>query len=206
MSGEVKITRISETRRGRFALFCYDEFLFSVDEETLVKNKIDEGSLLKDGELLLLKEQSDTRKAKDQALRYLARRPYAAQELYQKLCMKYDEQSAAAAVASMQELQMLDDMAFGVQKAEALVQKGKSSFEIKYRLAALGLTDAEVSDAMEQAGVDDEQTAYLLLSGQYAGRLQAGETEKVKAAMARRGFGYASVRGALKRLQAEEDE
>lgn len=203
---QVKINRITETKRGRHALFCEDEFLFSVDEETLVKNKISEGSLLTNEELLLLKEQSDTRKAKDQALRYLARRAYSEQELYQKLCLKYDEQSAAAAVATMQELQMLDDSFFAVQKAEALAEKGKSCFEIRYRMSALGLCDEDIENALQQAGANDEEIACRLLRRQYASKLKSGEVEKVKAALARRGFAYGDIRRAIAAIQAEEEE
>ncbi|MEG0109779.1 MAG: hypothetical protein RR675_01580, partial [Oscillospiraceae bacterium] len=95
------ITRISKTKQGRFALFTYDEFLFSVDGETLLRNDIKEDIVLSDSELAMLKSEGDTRKAKDKALQYLSLRDYASKELYEKLCLKFDEETAAVAVAEM---------------------------------------------------------------------------------------------------------
>lgn len=40
----MRISKIKETRRGRFALFDEnEEFLFSVDGETLVRHHLEEG-------------------------------------------------------------------------------------------------------------------------------------------------------------------
>ena len=75
------------------------DFLFSIDGETMVKNHVREGAALDAASLEALKEQSDTRKAKDKALGYLSLRDHASGELYDKLCRKFDARSAAAAVA-----------------------------------------------------------------------------------------------------------
>ena len=72
------VTRISETKKGRFALFDEeDEFLFSVDGETLHKHGIREGCALDGAALAALRFDSDTRRAKDKALRLLAVRDHA---------------------------------------------------------------------------------------------------------------------------------
>ena len=63
------IGRISETKRGRYALFDEsDQFLFSVDDETFVKNHLREGLTLDASALAELQRQSDTRRAKEKAL------------------------------------------------------------------------------------------------------------------------------------------
>ena len=43
---QTTITRISRTRKGRFALFCDAGFLFSVDEETFFTEHLAEGLTL----------------------------------------------------------------------------------------------------------------------------------------------------------------
>ena len=97
------ISRIAKTKQGRFSLFDENgDFLFSIDGETMVKNHVREGAALDAASLEALKEQSDTRKAKDKALGYLSLRDHASGELYDKLCRKFDARSAAAAVAEMQ--------------------------------------------------------------------------------------------------------
>ena len=102
------ISRIAKTKQGRFSLFDENgDFLFSIDGETMVKNHVREGAALDAASLEALKEQSDTRKAKDKALGYLSLRDHASGELYDKLCRKFDARSAAAAVAEMQRLGLI---------------------------------------------------------------------------------------------------
>lgn len=85
---------------------------FPIDGETMVKNHVREGAALDAASLEALKEQSDTRKAKDKALGYLSLRDHASGELYDKLCRKFDARSAAAAVAEMQRLGLINDENF----------------------------------------------------------------------------------------------
>lgn len=108
------ITRISKTKQGRFALFSEEGFLFSVDGETLLKHNVSEDTALCDEALCALRAASDTRKAKDKALTYLSLRDYASRELYDKLCLRFDGETAAAAVAEMCRLALIfSSRAFG---------------------------------------------------------------------------------------------
>ena len=65
---ETTITRISRTRKGRFALFCDAGFLFSVDEETFFTEHLAEGLTLDDGQLDELLRKSDAQRAKDKGI------------------------------------------------------------------------------------------------------------------------------------------
>ncbi|MDL2324290.1 RecX family transcriptional regulator [Ruminococcaceae bacterium OttesenSCG-928-A16] len=200
----VTITRISQTKKGRFALFANDEFLFSVDDETLVKYGLSEGSLLTNEELSSMKDTSDIRKAKNQALRYLSLRAYAQQELYNKLCLKYDPHTAAAAVQDMCELDLLDDETFALEKAKGLLQRGKSSSEIRRQLNALGVDRTTVEWAVQAAGPNDAETAYTVLQkGGYIEKLRRGQRDKVMAALARRGFWHGDICRAVERAQQQ---
>lgn len=200
------ISGIRETKRGRFALFSEDEFLFSVDGETLAQYAIEEGCSLNEGELSLLKDASDTRKAKNQALRFLARRAHGQQELYEKLCRSQDEYSAAAAVASMVELGLMDDGEFARLRAEMLAQKGKSRFAIQQDLRMLGIDKEAVQEALDELELDDEDTALALLEKRYGEKLAAGKKQAVIAALARRGFSQREIFGALDRVLAEQED
>lgn len=199
-----RISRISETKRGRFALFCEEEFLFSVDDETLVKYHLKEGSSLSSEELASVRAASETRKAKNKALAYLSLRDYASQELYQKLCLKFDPHSAAAAIAEMQRLELLDDGAFARHRAAYLIGRGKSRREVGRLLQTLGLERETVEAALQAAAPQDEKQAVrALLDRQYRQKLLAGKYENVLAALLRRGFSMSDCRAALR--EAEED-
>ena len=200
------IERIGETKQGRFALFTEEGFLFSVDAETLLRYDLQEGSSLNDEELSSLKEQSDTRKAKDKALRLLSRRSHGAKELQEKLSRHFDEDTAFAAVAHLMDLGLLDDAEFAAQRAEALAEKGKSGFDICHRLVAQGIDRELALQTAEALGLDEAQMALELVRRQYGQQLKKGRRQSVMAALARRGFSHGDIQYAVQAAEEEQGE
>lgn len=204
----MEITRISHTKKGRFALFCGEEFLFSVDEETFFTQRLAEGVTLDEAGLEELRRKSDAQRAKDKAFGYLAAREHASGELYQKLCRDFDEHTAAAAVAKMDELGLLDDGAFARRAAAWLVSKNKSRSEILRWMAGRGVDRELARQALDEVyeeqqadapeGLGPEGAAALrLVEKQYAAKLAAGKKQNVLAALARRGFAAGEARRAV---------
>lgn len=202
----MRIERISKTKQGRFALFDEnDEFLFSVDDETLVKNRLKEGAVLDAASLSALKEQSDLRKAKDKALSLLSLRDHAGGELYEKLCQKFDAHTAAAAVAEMRRLELLDDERFARHRAKYLAGQNKSAREIRRRLLEKGI-DRETADAaIAELEPNETEACRAVLEKSYLRKLQSGRRDLVIAALARRGFSYGVIKAAIEAVEAEEE-
>ena len=201
-----KLTQIKETKRGRLALFLDGEFVFSLDEDTFATAHLHEGDELEPWQVEELRKQSDTRRALDKAMDYLSLRDHASGELYQKLCRKFDEHSAAYAVARAGELGLLDDAGFARRRAAELLRKRKSRREILRDLADKGIdrdTAAQAVEALYDAAPEGEDpelaTARALVERQYAAKLAAGKREQVAAALARRGFSHAVIREVLAR-------
>lgn len=202
----MRISKITQTRRGRFALFDEnEEFLFSVDGETLVRHHLEEGTLLEPYQLKEVFSQSETRRAKDQALRWLSLRAYASGELYDKLCQKFDEHSAAAAAVEMNRLELLDDEAYAERRAAYLCQKGKSVREIAADLSRKGLCRELIQQVMDELAPDEGEQCYRLVCKSYLSKLLAGQTDKVMAALARRGFSYGEAKRAVERALEEQN-
>lgn len=192
------ISRITKTKQGRFSLFDENgDFLFSIDGETLVKNHVKEGASPDAASLAALKEQSDTRKAKDKALGYLSLRDYASGELYDKLCGKFDARSAAAAVAEMQRLGLLDDENFARHRAKYLAGHNRSAREIRRKLAEKGIGRDTIDAALDELAPDETEACRAVLEKNYLRKLREGGRDKVIAALARRGFGYGVIKAAL---------
>ena len=191
-----QLTQIKETKKGRMALFFDGEFAFSLDADTFAKADLHEEDLLEEWQIEDLRKQSDTRRALDKAMDYLSLRDHAAGELYQKLCRKFDEHSAAYAVARAGELGLLNDADFARRRAAELLRKRKSRREILLDLTAKGIdrdTAAEADD-----GEDPElANARALVERHYAAKLAAGKRDQVAAALARRGFSHSVIRAAL---------
>lgn len=199
---EYCISRISETKKGRFALFCADEFLFSVDDETLVRYHLKKGSSLSGEELTSVWRASETRKAKNKALDYLSLRDYGSKELYQKLCQKFDAPSSAAAIAEMQRLNLLNDSAFAQHRAAYLFQKGKSRREVACILQKLGISREILEEVLQEAVPQSEVEAICtLIQKKYLTKLAAGKRENVLAALARRGFSMRDCREAVMQIE-----
>lgn len=201
-----RLTQIKETKKGRLALFLDGEFVFSLDEDTFARANLHEGDDLEPWQVEELRKQSDTRRALDKAMDYLSLRDHASGELYQKLCRKFDEHSAAYAVARAGELGLLDDAGFARRRAAELLRKRKSRREILRDLAAKGIdrdTAAQAVESLYDAAPEGEDpelaTARALVERQYAAKLAAGKREQVAAALARRGFSHAVIREVLAR-------
>ncbi len=207
-SGGAVLSDVRPTGKGRMALFCRniageEEFLFSVDEETCVLQHLKPGVRLSAAELEAVRSRSDLRRAKDRALQYISVRDHASGELYRKLCEKFDELTAAAAVAEMHRLGLLDDAAFAVRRAAHLAKKGKSRREIDRTLAGLGVGREERAAALEQLPQEEEETLRALVEKQYKSKLAAGKRDNVAAALLRRGYSGALVRRVLAELDEE---
>ena len=118
-----QLTQISETKKGRYALFFDGEFAFSLDEGTFANAGLHKDDELEPWQIEELRKKSDTRRALDKAMDLLALRDHAAGELYDKLCRRFDPHSAAAAVARAGELGLLNDEDFA-RRLHDYVQRG----------------------------------------------------------------------------------
>ena len=199
----LRLTDITETKKGRYALFFDGEFAFSLDADTFAAADIHRDDELEPWQVEELRKKSDTRRALDKAMDLLALRDHAAGELYQKLCRKFDDHSAAAAVAKARELGLLDDENVARRRAGELLRKRKGRREILADLAAKGIDRDTAARAVEALCPDDGDedpdlaSARALVGRQYASRLAAGKTQQVAAALARRGFSRAVIRAVL---------
>lgn len=211
---ETRITRITQTKQGRFALFSGEEFLFSVDDETYVTRHLAEGMVLTAAALEELRSVSETRKAIAKAMDYVSLRDHAAGELYEKLRRRFDPESCRAAVEKMRELELLNDAAFAARRARYLMAQGKSRRVVEHTLAEKGIDRETIRQVMEEIyseaaeqGTDPEMEALRgLIEKNYARRLALGKSQSVAAALCRRGFSPAAVRAVLREFTPMEEE
>lgn len=201
------LTQISETKKGRYALFFDGEFAFSLDAGTFADADLHQDDELEPWQIEELRKKSDTRRALDKAMDFLALRDHAAGELYDKLCRKFDPHSAATAVARVGELGLLNDEDFARRRAAELLRKRKSRREILLDLNKKGI-DRDTAAAVVEALGDEEEdpdlaSARALVQRQYASRLAQGKEPQVAAALARRGFSHAVIRTVLAEARDE---
>ena len=176
-----RLTQIKETKKGRLALFFDGEFAFSLDENTFADAGLHQDDDLEEWQIEELRKKSETRRALDKAMDYLALRDHAAGELG-----------------------LLNDAGFARRRAAELLRKRKSRREILNDLSAKGIDRDTAAEVVEELFAEDEDgenpelaTARALVERQYAAKLAAGKRDQVAAALVRRGFSHAVIREVL---------
>ena len=206
MLNNITITDITKTKKGFNALFAEDEFLFSVDDVVLYQNNIQIGSCLTQQELACIAKQSMNAKAVDKCNTLLATRMHSKKELYDKLCRKFDSDTARYAVDKMTELDLLDDYQFAFLKAEYLLNVKKYSFaNIKLKLLSLGVDKDVVESVLLNFGPDNQiEDITRLLETKYSAKLS--NPQKVMASLIRKGFKYGEIKQAMEQLEIDLQE
>ena len=189
------ISEIKTTKKGRYALFCDGEFIFSIDEATLCEYRIKVGTAVDDELLIRLRAASDNRRALDKAMSYLDIREHSSGELREKLLKNFDEDTADYAIAYLERISYVSDSGFAEKYAEELlIRRRKSLCEARARMNAKHLSREDIESALSAYQSTDLENARYLIENKYAGK----SPEKTAAALIRSGFASGAVRAALR--------
>ena len=139
---------------------------------------------------------ADPAKARASALETLAGQEVSANMLYERLCRRYTEQAAAAAVAEMVQLDYVNDARYAEARAHSLLAARKSRRAAAQSLRQKGLAPAEVAGALEAVSA--------LVDSRYRKKLAIGRRDLVVAALQRRGFAYPVIKEAIRRVEEGE--
>ena len=152
---------------------------------------------------------TDAAAAREKALDLLTGRDFGCQELYERLCRRFTQEAAAAAVAGMVELHYLDDARYAAQRARMYLAQHKSRRAIADALRQRGLDRVLIEDTLETLYTPEDTpegedapdaealAAAALIEKHYQRKLAEGRRDLVLAALARRGFSYATSKKAL---------
>ena len=185
--------------------------VFDNGEEALLDNDICINYVLKpdtavsEEQLEALKYQSEYERAKSRALWYLDRCDRTEKALYEKLTgAGFDKRVCAAVVARLKELGVVDDRRFAENFAERCRQADISRRETVRKLLAKGVPYDIACDASSDGEVSEEEQIERLIEKKYARKLAAERgTERVYAALVRKGFSFGAVRAVLKKYSQE---
>ena len=153
---------------------------------------------------------ADPAKARARALDALASREMSSAQLYERLCARFTEQAAAAAVAEMVELDYVNDDRYAETRAHGLLMARKSRRAAAQNLRQKGLNSQQIEQALETVYAPDEngespelEAAATLVASRYRKKLADGRRDLVVAALQRRGFAYAVIKEAIRRTEEE---
>ncbi|MEG1384403.1 MAG: RecX family transcriptional regulator [Oscillospiraceae bacterium] len=203
----VTITEIKQTKRGRYALFCADGFMFSIDEDTVARHHVKKGMQLENEQLMQIRAASDFQKAKNKALDLLSMRDHSEYELRQKLMKTYDEDTAALAVQKVSELKLTDDGTFARRYASELIEsKGQSKRAAAQKLREKGISREIIEQTLTKYGDDETQQLLELVKKKYRVKLEKENGRKsVFAALMRKGFSSRDIKSVLNEIGGADD-
>ena len=207
------ITRISETKKGRFALFCDGEFLFSVHKDIfLARPELALGKTIPVETLEEIRLEDEAWSCKEKALTLLEYSAQSSGRLAEKLRQHYPPEVVQATVERLKELGLLDDLDYGRRLAADLLHLRKYSLgRIRQALYQRRLEREIIDQVMEELEDTDQVGPILeLVRKKYLPKLREPQgRQKVAAALRRRGYGWDEIRAALDQLREElsaEDE
>ena len=155
-------------------------------------------------------KSTDAAKARARAMELLAGQELSSGILYERLNRRFTEQTSAAVVAEMVEREYVNDERYAEARAHGLLAAKKSRRAAAQNLRQKGLSTQQIEQALEvvytpeEGGEDPElEAAAGLVEGRYRKKLEAGRRDLVVAALMRRGFAYAVIKEAIKRVEEE---
>ena len=178
-----------------------------LDSDFAAESCLRVGEVLSEEKLKHLVSESEYVRAKSRALWFLDRADHSEKALFEKVIRGGISSAAAArAIARLKEIGVLDDYRYASRLAERMSESNISKREAYLKLGLKGVPRDIINEVLSETEFDETQQIRALIDKKYARRLQSGEdTQKVYAALVRKGFSYAAVREALK-SKAEELE
>ena len=204
----MKITAVSRRRRQLYWLTIEGGEDTEVDVRTFDESPYREGADITEEQLNSLLATSQHNRARERALYLLGLRDYACKELEQKLYTEASPEIAAAVVARLCEVGLLDDERYAARLARSLSEtKHYPRRRIEQELRRRGISPLLAQSAAEEVDGEDYEQALALLERKYYNKLNDPDSRRrVTAALARRGFSYGAIRRAFDALDIPNDE
>ena len=207
----MRITRLQETKKGRFSVFADGEFLFSVHRDIfLLHRELAEGREVSVRRLEEIRLEDEEYSCREKALSLLDYAPQSEGRLREKLERFYPPETAERVTVRLREAGLLDDLDYGRRlAAEGMELRGWGPLRVRQELFRRKLSPETVRAVMEEledSPREDPAAAVLrLVEKKYLPKLREPRgREKVAAALRRRGYGWGEIREALSRLGEEE--
>ncbi|GAH97587.1 unnamed protein product [marine sediment metagenome] len=206
-----KVTAISAGRRQgkRVNVFLDGKFAFSLEAEVAVKEGLQVGQELSEGDIEALTRSDLFHRCLGAAIHYLGYRPRSEAELRERLHRRgFDGDKVEATLAKLREQGLVNDLAFAqFWKDNRQSFSPRSQWLTRSELRRKGVADDIIDQVVD--AVDDDNSAYraalskargLPLSDYQSFRRRLGEY------LRRRGFGYGVISHVVERVWQEQGE
>ena len=178
------------TKKGRYSLYVDGEFLFSAHPEVFLRSGLAAGQQVDIRRLEELRLASEERTAKDRALALLSYSCRTEKQLYDKLADKNGSEAAAAAVARMAELGLVDDSDYARRFiSDRLNLKDWGMKRIVMELRKKGVDPDVIDKAVQESEYDGRSRLAAVVERRYL-PLPADPKEKSRMVQSLMRLGY----------------
>lgn len=199
------ITAVEPTKKGRYSVFADGEFVFSVDDETLVLCGVKAGREVTVQQLEAIRQTAEEKKAKQKAMTLLSYKSYTKQGLQKRLAEYVDGEAAEKATERMAELGLIDDEDYARRLAADLIKrKGYGERRVMQEMLRRGVAKQLAEEAISAQSVDTGETLKRIIEKKYLRTLEnEGEKGKRRAVngLLRLGYSYDEINSALKEFE-----
>ncbi len=199
------ITLIKKRRGFLNEVQLSDGTYILIDRALCEENCLKENSEITEEKLNFLEDETQRRRCKSRALYYLSCKDYSKKSLTVKLCEAgFFEPFVSETVNRMVELGLIDDIRFSERFVDCCVMNNMSNREIMGK-AYLKHADINTVKELLETETFGAETLRIknLLNTKYA---QKEDSDKVIAALLRKGFSFSDIKTALFEIKEEKNE
>jgi regulatory protein len=205
------ITRMAQQRRARYAIEIDGHAGVTLSEEVVARAGLGIGDELDEAAIAELLDADEKARAVEAALAFLSYRPRSEREVRDRLRRgRYGQEAIAHALARLRDWHYLDDEDFARRWVEnRATHRPRGRRLLQQELRHKGIDSETAREVIADADLDEAAAAEALARRQlakYAGEDPAVVRRRLGAYLARRGYGYDVVRGALDRALGEAED
>ena len=209
MAGKITALKYQKRNKERVNVYLDGEFAFGLAAIEAVRLKV--GQDLTDADINRLQASDEVEKTYARALRFLSNRPRTEAEIRRRLGPKTENPAALdEALARLRRAGLVDDAAFGQFWVENRAQfRPKGRRLLKAELRQKGLSAEQADAVLAESNTNDDAAAYQAATSR-APRLASLPREeffrRMQGFLARRGFGYETIKETIERVWREAVE
>lgn len=194
------ITQVKREKGHLFRVETQSAEVFFIDCDVWNESGIRPGDEVSDEKILGIIKQSEYARAMSRGMFFLDRADHSERALYDKIIRGgISKEAAAAAVARLKELGLMDDVRLCRRLAERMAENNISKAQSYYKLLAKGIPADIIKQTLSKIRVDETQQIREIVRKKYSDKLSCPQdVQKVCAALARKGFSYGAIRGVLR--------
>lgn len=200
------ITDIKKTKKGYFSIFANGEYALSVNDEILLKYKLEIGSKIDIDKLKEINYKTNYNKCLQKSFDILSRRQHSCKEVSEKLLKYYEEDIVNEIIQKLLDINYLDDIKFCESYLSKCLNFNKYSIrKIRYDLLKKGISNDVINEVLSNLNneLDESFLVKDIVLKKYVSKLKNNEYRKVFDSIIRRGFNYEDTKKGIK-LAMEE--